>query len=199
MPHHIQFSTNISVPSLLSACRTSRETILNTYTTCLESGGRKIRMDGENDTLVLFSTSPADIFYSGYFDYKPLPWQVKQTMHPVLAAMFSSIKSLATPYYLIFNHGEQQWFLSQLQSLERFFPMQLCQTYDLNTSIDEIHLAITKEQLARLELECSPYWQDLQGGHHYHREGYLEAMENLQRLDRKLDVMLAVVGSSRNT
>jgi hypothetical protein len=51
---HIRLSTNTSVPALLRASKTSRDTILRVYKTSLESGDRKIRTDGNNDILVHF-------------------------------------------------------------------------------------------------------------------------------------------------
>ncbi|PMD60849.1 uncharacterized protein K444DRAFT_381764 [Hyaloscypha bicolor E] len=72
------FSTNTPVPGLLGACKTSRETILKVYTTCIKSRNRMIRMDGDKDVLVLFSSS--DSFSREPFRFQPLPWILDRAM-----------------------------------------------------------------------------------------------------------------------
>ena len=54
------FSTDAKAPPLLWACRTSREVILKRYTTCIESArrDRKIRLDGDHDTVFLYNIQP---------------------------------------------------------------------------------------------------------------------------------------------
>lgn len=195
----IRLSTNTPAPDgLLRACKTSRETIQKVYTTCLESGERKIRMDGDNDVLVLFSTgSPGDRALIGH--YEPLPWLAERTILPSQVNMFSGVKSLATPNYAMngYSNNKERWFLSQFQSLELYFPLERCMSNNLNTQEDELYLTIPREQLIRLELETSAGCRAIQWGIDYSEENYMDEVEGLQRPFPEVDVVLALVSSVR--
>lgn len=55
--NEVEFGTDALPSGLLSACKQSRKIILEIHDGCIESGGRKIRFDKENDVIFLHTTS----------------------------------------------------------------------------------------------------------------------------------------------
>ena len=172
----IRFSTNTPVPALLSTCQTSRQTILSVYKTCLESGGKKIRMDGANDVLVLSRTSYW--LWEGEPEYHDLPWFGDLTMDFGFSTMFSSIKNLAMPN----DHDDDDdlvWFLSWFRSLKRYFALEGWEKYNLNTAENNICLEVLESDLARLELNSSAEWRGIRGLTGEEEEDHAEKMKEL--------------------
>jgi hypothetical protein len=158
----IKFSTNTPVPALLRACRTSRETILKVYTTCLESGSKKIRMDGDNDVLVLFNTVST---CAGFAYYNAFPWLQRRTMHPSHIAMFSGVKNLAVPINTFihrsfkFRYWEaQQWLISQFQSLKRYLILMQSSSNNLDRQEDGIYFMLPADYLPKFGKATIPDW-----------------------------------------
>ncbi|PMD27885.1 hypothetical protein NA56DRAFT_721717 [Hyaloscypha hepaticicola] len=186
----IRFTTNASVPALLSACHTSRKIILEVYSTCLESGERKIRIDGENDVLVLFRLGGC----SGLPDF--LPWTQSMKMREDIQCMFSGAIKLAMVVYTFFVTEEQQrWFLSRFQSLKRYFPIIYCLDTDLDANGDGIYLAIQKHHLAILEQECVTEGVVYETGLDC-LESWAESALRIAKVDRKFEVVPALIGEN---
>jgi hypothetical protein len=185
----IRYTTNTSVPTLLSACHMSRKIILEAYSTCFESGERKIRMDGENDVLVLFSMG-------GCYGY--LPWIKSTKMGEDIQRTFSGVTKLAMVHYTFPNvtEGQQRWFLSHFQSLKRYFPIVYGFDTDLDAYGDGIYLGIQKQQLNILEQECVTDGVVDVTGYDFSEPIAWSALR-IARVDRKFEVVPAMVGENR--
>ena len=195
----IRFSTNTTVPGLLGACQTSREAILKLYTTCLRGPeGRMIRLDGNNDILVLFtswqssSQEPTD---DKPRKYRPLPWVAGRTMKSSHVAMFSGVKHLATPNYVFSSRiPREQWgFLNQFQSLERFIPLEGCQWQKLEAKREGAYLAVCKEHAARLKPVNSFDWRASTWGTNHLSQIRQRLLNILDEAGSSIDVIPATV------
>ena len=191
------FSTNTPVPGLLGACKTSREAILKMYTTCIKTRNRMIRMDGDRDVLVLFNSS--DSFSREPFRFQPLPWILDRAMLSSHVAMFSGVKSMATPNYVFTDRSpsDQWWLLSQFQALERFFPLEGCKHQNLNRKKDGTFLAIPGEHWARLGLEISAEWQASNLGSNYLSKIRQPTLDILEQVGSRIAVVPAYVEVNR--
>jgi hypothetical protein len=187
----IRFTTNTSVPALLSACHTSRKIILEVYSTCLESGERKIRMDGENDVFVLFRL----VGCSGLPDF--LPWIQSMKMREDIQCMFSGVTKLAMVVYTFSVTEEQQrWFLSRFQSLKRYFLIIYRLDIDLDANGDGIYLAIQKHHLAILEQEYVTEGIVYKTGLDC-LESFADGALQIAKVDRNFEVVPAMIGENR--
>jgi hypothetical protein len=106
--NQLRETVTLAPGGLLRACKTSGETILKVYTTCLESGERKIRMNSDRDVLVLFSTDNPAIEYGNPTAISP------DTCITSPVNMVSGVKSLAKPIYVMYgySYNKERWLLS---------------------------------------------------------------------------------------
>ncbi|PMD33240.1 hypothetical protein L207DRAFT_589606 [Hyaloscypha variabilis F] len=191
----VLFSTNMPVPALLHTCTVARETILRVYTTCLESeGGKKIRLDGNHDVLVLFSSD--DSFKKAPFSYEPLPWIPQwQPMYPEHIAMFAKVKLLATLNYIYTNDFPEnlEYVLSQFKSLERFVPLECCRLQNLDIGENEVYLTIPEGELARLGIENSQQWKASKQGTEHLKKMREQILNEMKGIASKIDIVPAYV------
>jgi hypothetical protein len=112
--------------------------------------------------------------------------------------MFSGVKALAIPNFLIPNHErELKLFLSNFQSLERYFPLASYEDYDLDSERDGTYFAIPEDQLVKPGLNTSLEWGRIQWEFDKLKKEYTERLERLSHPDLKLNVVLAMVGFRR--
>ena len=192
----IRYTTNTSVPALLSACHISRKIILEVYSTCFESGERKIRMDGENDVLVLFSQDGRSEL-ADLYDY--LPWIKGTKMGKDIQSTFSGVTKLAMVYYTFNNvaEGQQRWFLSRFPSLKRYFPVVYGFDIDLDAYGNGIYLGIQRQQLNILEQECvTDGVVDVTG--YDLPEPIAWSALRIAKVDRKFEIVPAMVGETED-
>ena len=114
-----RFRTKVRASGLLGACKLSRETILKRYNVCIESGSRKIRLDGTKDLVLLYSKScPRGVM-------PPLlPWLWRKSRKDEqydYVRKFSGIKHLAIDWFQHHCWGPivRAYILSHFESLEK--------------------------------------------------------------------------------
>jgi hypothetical protein len=123
--HGLILSTHSERPTLLLVKVESREAILEVYKGEIESkGGRKIRFDVENDTILLENRcnmglhNPIEAMHQS---------MIPRSLYscPAYRKMFTSIKNLAVDESLLCRmiEGYEGWSFSQFESLEIIFIM----------------------------------------------------------------------------
>jgi hypothetical protein len=195
---NIQFSTNISVPVLLSVCHTSRETILKVYSACLESGDRMIRFDGDNDILVLFSIPKNARPPSTFVFYGQLPWFRIDKMTCDLQRVFSGVKNLALVYYRFAKatKEQQRWFLSQFQSLKCYYPLDECTRHNLDANKEGgICFTVHKDQRVLFDAEIMPNWMAFAKQLRSFETMHQGTLRMAEKLDCKFEIVPAMVCS----
>jgi hypothetical protein len=125
--HYVRdrFRTQIPASGLLGACKLSRETILKRYNVCIESGSRKIRLDGTKDLVLLYSKSSS----RGAIRLLPWLWRKSRTdkQHDYVRN-FAGIKHLAIDWFQHHCWGPvvRAYILSHFESLEKRKPHFIC-------------------------------------------------------------------------
>ena len=154
-------------------------------------------MGGDKDILVLFNSS--DSFSREPFRFQPLPWILHRAMLSSHVAMFSGVKSMATPNYVFTDRSpsDQWWLLSQFQALERFFPLEGCKHQNLNRKKDGTFLAIPGEHWARLGLEISAEWQASNLGSNYLSKIRQPTLDILEQVGSRIAVVPVYVEINR--
>jgi hypothetical protein len=135
-----RFRTEFPAPGLLGACKLSRETILKRYNVCIESGSRKIRLDGTKNWVLLYSKP-------GLRGVMPplLPWlwkQYRKDKQYDYVRKFSGIKHLAIDEFqhhcwgpvvraYIFSHFEslEKWYLVCLKDITKIYGWEMGGTW----------------------------------------------------------------------
>lgn len=108
-------STDTKPCELLGACKVSRAEILRVYRSVIESkSGKKIRFDGDNDTILFHAAKPlghARINYGGSLS----------TLRNY-TSLFAGVKTLAwcKDLSLLLPKDYICWFISQFRSLDKF-------------------------------------------------------------------------------
>jgi 2EXR family len=113
-----RFRSKVPTSGVLRACKLSRETILKTYNVCIESGSRKIRLDGTKDIVLLYSKPDSRGLMPPL-----LPWLWRQSgkdKHYDYVRIFSGIKNLAIDRFqnLCWGPIVRAYILSHFESLE---------------------------------------------------------------------------------
>jgi hypothetical protein len=113
-----RFRTKVQPSGLLGACKLSRETILKRYNVCIESGSRKIRLDGMNDIVLLYSKPSKRMVMP-----RLLPWlwtQAGKDKRYDYVRKFEGIKQIAfDPFQRLFwGPMVEAYIVSHFESLE---------------------------------------------------------------------------------
>jgi hypothetical protein len=112
-----RFRTKVPASGLLGACKLSRETILKRYNVCIESGSRKIRLDGTKDLVLLYSKPDS----RGLEPLLPWLWRKseKNKQHDYVRK-FAGIKHLGIDWFQDYCWGPivRAYILSHFESLE---------------------------------------------------------------------------------
>jgi hypothetical protein len=163
------FSSHSEPPILLSVNAESREVILEVYKGEIESkGGRKIRFDAENDTIVLENRcnmglhNPIDEnrWSPPYLSEPATPKSLDRC--PAYHKMFASIKNLAVDEGLISGKiwRYEGWSFSHFESLENIFIMLTVPSQRYLITDDEQFTILETDQVQFLESD-KQYLEDV--------------------------------------
>lgn len=124
--NNLVLSSDSEVPSLLSACKSSREVILRTYEAQIPLSDRALlRFDGNQDTILLYHDVKSVPFLPGY-EMAPIDY-------PNYRSIFSNVKNIALhiTYFMDVEKDETVWALSHFKSLVNIIPLNFCMRKDI--------------------------------------------------------------------
>jgi hypothetical protein len=151
----LEFSTDTKACGLFGDCTASREIILGVYQSVVDSkGGKKIRFEGDNDTILLCTGKSCQLVQSLFGEIGNAVRRCRD-----YTSVFSGIKRLVWTQREYFALFRSSWLIAQFPSRKEF--ILIIQSPQSLQGTDETHWETYQKQVAYLEVRTLLTLEDL--------------------------------------